>query len=106
MAEANHPYQWQGDDLILVCHLQPGAKDDAFIGLHGDALKIRISAPPVEGKANRHLLKSLAASFGVRQRDVTLLAGDSSRQKRLRICSPQRFPTVPGVTFTDKNPQN
>lgn len=106
MAETHPPYHWQGDDLILACHLQPGAKDDAFIGLHGGALKIRISAPPVDGKANRHLLKFLADSFGVRLRDVSLLAGDTSRQKRLRICSPKRFPAVPGVTFADKNPQN
>lgn len=106
MADNPQPYQWQGDDLILVCHLQPGAKDDAFIGLHGDALKIRISAPPVDGKANRHLLKFLAKSFGVRQRDIALLSGETSRQKRLRVSAPQCFPSIPGVTFTDKNPQN
>jgi len=58
-------YRWDGDDLILDCHLQPKASRDEFAGLHGERLKIRLTAPPVEGKANAHLLAFLAAAFGV-----------------------------------------
>ncbi len=53
-------YRWDGEDLILDCHLQPKASSDEFAGLHGDRLKIRLTAPPVEGKANAHLMAFLA----------------------------------------------
>ena len=99
MAGDDSPVRWQDGDLVLTCHLQPGARDDAFAGLHGQSLKIRISAPPVDGKANRHLQTFLADSFGVRRNDVTLLSGVSSRHKRLRIHAPQRFPHIPGIDF-------
>ena len=49
-------FRWDGDDLILECHLQPAARSDDFAGLHGDRLKIRLTAPPVEGKANAYLM--------------------------------------------------
>lgn len=85
-------YRWQGEDLLLQLRVQPRAARDEVVGPHGDCLKVRITAPPVEGKANAHLVKFLAKAFGVNRADVELLAGESGRSKRLRIHAPQTFP--------------
>lgn len=90
-------YHWRSDDLILDCHLQPGARSIGFAGQHGDHLKIRISAPPVDGKANDMLLDFIAKAFGVSKRQVSLLSGQQSRQKRLLIESPQCLPDELGI---------
>ncbi|WP_349617266.1 DUF167 family protein [Azotobacter salinestris] len=91
-------YRWDGEDLILACHLQPKASKDEFAGLHGDRLKIRLTAPPVEGKANAHLLAFLAAAFGVPKSQVSLESGELNRQKRVRIRQPRQLPALPGLT--------
>ncbi|MBF7729938.1 DUF167 domain-containing protein [Pseudomonas sp. N040] len=90
-------FRWDGDDLILDCHLQPKASKDEFAGLHGERLKIRLTAPPVEGKANAHLLAFLGSAFGVAKSQVQLLSGELNRQKRVRIQSPQKLPALPGL---------
>ena len=91
-------YRWDGADLILECHLQPAARSDDFAGLHGDRLKIRLTAPPVEGKANAQLLAFLAGAFGVAKSQVSLESGELNRQKRVRIRAPRRLPDLPGLT--------
>lgn len=90
-------FRWDGEDLILACHLQPKASRDEFAGLHGDRLKIRLTAPPVEGKANAHLMAFLAKQFGVSKSQVSLESGELNRQKRVRIHSPQKLPELPGL---------
>ncbi|SFA87113.1 DUF167 family protein [Azotobacter beijerinckii] len=90
-------YRWDGEDLILACHLQPKASKDEFAGLHGERLKIRLTAPPVEGKANAHLLAFLAAAFGVPKSQVSLESGELNRQKRVRIRQPRQLPELPGL---------
>lgn len=85
-------YRWDGEDLLLACHIQPGARSEGFAGQHGDRLKVRIAAAPVDGQANARLCQWLATAFGVAAREVTIEQGDSSRQKRLRIRRPQRLP--------------
>ncbi|MBK8498755.1 MAG: YggU family protein [Flavobacteriales bacterium] len=80
------------DHLILTVHVQPGARRTEVVGTHGDALKIRLAAPAVEGKANAALIAFLAAAFGVPKRGIEILAGDSSRSKRVRVQSPRRRP--------------
>jgi uncharacterized protein (TIGR00251 family) len=84
-------YRWDGDDLILRVHAQPRAAKDEIVGPHGDSLKIRITAPPVEGKANAHLIKFLAKAFGVPKSQVDLLSGETGRAKRFRIQAPRRL---------------
>lgn len=91
-------FRWDGDDLILDCHLQPKASSDEFAGLHGERLKIRLTAPPVEGKANAHLLAFLGKAFGVAKSQVSLISGELNRQKRVRIQRPQKLPDLPGLT--------
>ena len=85
-------FRWDGEDLILDCHLQPKASKDEFAGLHGERLKIRLTAPPVEGKANAHLLAFLGKAFGVAKSLVVLESGELNRQKRVRIRAPQKLP--------------
>lgn len=91
-------YQWADGDLILVCHLQPKASKSEFAGLHGDALKIRIQAPPVEGKANTELIKFLAKQFAVSKRDIEIISGELNRHKRVRITSPANIPAAAEVS--------
>lgn len=90
-------YRWDGEDLILDCHLQPKASKDEFAGLQGDRLKIRLTAPPLEGKANAHLQAFLAKAFGVAKSQVSLESGELNRHKRLRIRTPRNLPAIPGL---------
>jgi len=90
---------WRREDgaaLLLALHVQPGASRTEVAGTHGtegDArLRVRLAAPPVDGKANAELLRFLAEAFGVPLRQVVLLRGVSSRQKSVRIESPARRP--------------
>ena len=85
-------YHWDGDDLILLCRLQPKASSDEMVGDLGDELKIRITAPPVDGKANAHLIGFLAKSFGVSKSKVSIEKGELGRSKRVRIHAPAKFP--------------
>lgn len=75
----------QTNSIRLTLHIQPGAKKTEIAGEHGDALKIRLAAPPVDGKANQALLSYLAERFGVPQRQVTLKQGETSRRKVVEI---------------------
>ena len=70
-----------GDTLTLTLHIQPGAKKTEVAGEHGDALKIRLAAPPVDGKANAALLEFIADKLGVAKSAVTLKSGQTSRRK-------------------------
>jgi len=85
-------YQWRGDVLWLHCQLQPRASKDEIVGLQGERLKIRITAPPVDGKANQHLVTVMAKWFGVSKRAVTILRGETGRQKTLAIEAPAKLP--------------
>lgn len=78
-------YKREGDAVILVLHAQPGAKRTEVAGLHGDALKIRLAAPPIEGRANEALLRFIAEHFKVPLRNVELKQGGQSRHKRIAV---------------------
>jgi uncharacterized protein (TIGR00251 family) len=71
--------------ILLAVHAQPGAKRTEVCGLHGDALKVRVAAPALEDRANEALVEFLAKRFGVARRDVTLVSGAKSREKRIEI---------------------
>jgi len=71
--------------IVLSVHVQPGARSPGVAGRHGDALKVRLASPPTDGRANRELGRTLADVFGVRRDQVTIVAGASSRTKRVRI---------------------
>lgn len=78
-------YHREGDAVTLMLHVQPGAKRSEVAGLHGDALKIRLAAPPVEGRANEALLRFIADCFKVPLRNVEIKQGDQSRHKRVEV---------------------
>ncbi|HEX7029010.1 MAG TPA: DUF167 family protein [Gammaproteobacteria bacterium] len=86
------PWRWEDGDLLLRLHVQPRASRDEIAGVHGDALKVRITAPPVDGKANAHLVRYLADEFGVPAGAVELVAGATGRRKLFRIRAPRRLP--------------
>ena len=87
-------YQVREDGITLSLHVQPGAKKTALAGLHGDALKIRLAAPPVEGRANDALLEFIAELFDVPLRNVELKQGAQSRQKRVEIRGSRISPEI------------
>ncbi|MEE9358478.1 MAG: DUF167 family protein [Sedimenticolaceae bacterium] len=84
---------------VICCSISgsgPGAGRqagrDKFIASYGDRFKVRITAPPVDGKANAHLNCFLAKAFGVGRNDVTLVKDSSTKSKGFRIHKPQKFP--------------
>jgi uncharacterized protein (TIGR00251 family) len=81
-------YHWDGDDLLLNVHVQPRSREDRIMGLHGDALKIKISSPPVDGKANQYLCTYLAKLCGISKGAVSIESGDTARRKRVRLKLP------------------
>ena len=78
-------YRRDGEIITLTLHVQPGAKHSEIAGLHGEALKIRLAAPPVEGRANEALLKFIAQLFAVPLRQVQLKQGAQSRHKVVAV---------------------
>lgn len=78
--------------IELTLHVQPGAGRTEVASVHGDALKVRLAAPPIEGRANEALLRFLAASFGVTLKQVILVRGATSRSKTVRIVAPVERP--------------
>ena len=74
-----------GSGVTLTLHIQPGAKNTEIAGIHGDALKIRLHAPPVDGKANAALIEFLAQLLGIARNQISLKSGQSSRRKVLAV---------------------
>jgi uncharacterized protein len=71
--------------VILTVRVVPRSSRNRADGLLGEAIKIRLQAPPVEGRANEALVAFLAAALGVPRRNIVLLAGAASRNKRVRV---------------------
>ena len=67
--------------MRLVVHVVPRAKRTEVVGRHGDALKIKLKAPPVDGAANAELVRFVAEQLGVRLAAVTITSGLTSRRK-------------------------
>ena len=87
-------YRKTPDGWLLTLHIQPGAKKSEVVGLHGDALKVRVASPPVDGKANEALIAFIADQFGLPKRVVQLVKGDTSRAKTVLVASAKADPTL------------
>lgn len=73
---------------LLTLHVQPGASRSELAGEHGDALKVRLAAPPVDGRANAALIAYLSEILALPRAAIQLASGHSSRRKRVRIALP------------------
>jgi uncharacterized protein (TIGR00251 family) len=73
------------DGAILTVHLQPKASTTECVGIHGDAIKIRVAAPPVDGAANQELIRFLACRLSIPSSSVRILSGASGRHKRVLV---------------------
>ncbi len=71
--------------ITFAVKVVPRAPRDEMVGVEGDALKVRLKAPPVEGKANEALIKFLAETLRVRRADVEILRGETARHKLVRV---------------------
>lgn len=87
-------FRWNGNKLLLNCTIQPGSSEERVVGVVGQRLKIRLIAPPSDGKANTQLVKFLATQFDVKQKAITIVSGHGSRQKKLQIENPQVIPLL------------
>ena len=73
------------DGVVLRLVIQPGAKKTEVSGQLGERLKIRVSSPPVDGKANKELIKFLSKQIGISKSKVKIIRGEQSRQKDVFI---------------------
>ena len=71
--------------VIVSLYIQPRASKNEIVGQQGDALKVRLTSPPVEGAANKLCSEFIAKLCGVAKSDVSICSGEKSRQKRLLI---------------------
>ncbi|MCQ2559735.1 MAG: DUF167 family protein [Clostridia bacterium] len=88
------------DGVLLKVKVQPKASRNQIVGSMEDALKIRLTAPPVDGKANLACLKFLAETFRVSRQQVELVSGQTGRQKLIRIIglSPAQIQQALGIS--------
>ncbi|RTZ72022.1 MAG: YggU family protein [Gammaproteobacteria bacterium] len=87
-------YRRDGDDLILLLRIQPRAGRDGFGEILDGYRKLRIKAPPVDGKANDYLVRFLAKKLGVARSAVRIEQGQTGRNKRIRIRNLSRLPEL------------
>lgn len=85
-------FSWQGTSLVFNVFLQPRASRNSLLGLHDNALKISLTAPPVDGEANKQLIKFLSKLFRVKKSAIAIVSGEHSRHKRVRVCEPSQTP--------------
>lgn len=85
-------YHWQNNILVLSVYIQPNAKQDEIVGLYDNHLKIKIKAPPIDGKANKQLKKFLALLFSVPVAQIILAKGENTRRKIFHIKAPVKIP--------------
>jgi uncharacterized protein (TIGR00251 family) len=85
-------FHWHDDDLFLQVRVQPRSSRDQVSSILDDRLRIKITAPPVHGKANNHLVKYLSREFKTPASRISVLSGHSARNKQLLISRPAVVP--------------
>jgi len=87
-------FEWQGKDLVLRIRVQPRSSQEGFAEVVGEQIKLRVNAPPVDGKANAQVIRFLAKLFKVPRSQVEILSGETGRDKRIRISQPGHCPEL------------
>jgi uncharacterized protein (TIGR00251 family) len=85
-------YEWKDDTLILRLRVQPKASSDTLAEMMENARKLRITAPPVDGKANKHIVALIAKMCKVAKSDVKIVSGELGRSKTVAVTSPRLLP--------------
>ena len=80
-----HEREWMSESFRLSVHIQPGAQGTAIVGWVGNDLRVRVAAPPVDGKANEALIALLANALGVPKSSVRIQRGGSGRRKLVTV---------------------
>ncbi len=73
------------EGIVFKVYVQPRSSKNAAVGLHGDALKLKLTAPPVQGEANRQCTRYLAKCLGLPHSSVEIVSGHASRIKQVRV---------------------
>ena len=81
-------YKKNANGIVFDVHVQPRSSANAIIGCHDQALKIKLTAPPVGGAANRQCIQLLAKELGLPKSSLTIVGGQTSRRKRIGIALP------------------
>ena len=97
--------RWRGDVLICRLRVVPRAGRSAFEGLYGDRLKVRVGAPPVDGRANAALIAFIAKEFGVPRARIRLAAGAGSRDKTVEVAAPAKLPPLIRAQMRSPRPE-
>jgi uncharacterized protein len=103
----NDLFRADGEDaVVLSIHAEPGAGRSEVVGRHGGAVKVRVAAPPEQGRANDAIAALLADRFGLPAASVTLSSGETSRSKRFRLAGvePDGFDVVLERVLEDPRP--
>lgn len=85
-------YTFDNDDLILFLRIQPKASSNELAEVMEGERKLRITAPPVDGKANKQIIALLAKICKVAKSDVSIISGELGKHKRIRIRHPRHLP--------------
>lgn len=88
MVSENAWFYWRDQALLIHIYVQPRAKENQLVGIHGECLKIRLTAPPVDEKANEALRKFIANYCKVSVSNVIITHGHQSRKKWVKIENP------------------
>ena len=82
---SNDYFKITGNDIVIKVKIVPGSSKNKIVGVYNDALKISITAPPVEGKANKKCIAYLAKYFDISKSKIEIILGQTSKNKLIKI---------------------
>ena len=78
-------------EITLKIKVEPRSSKSGIVGPYGDALKVKLTSPPVEGKANKELIDLLSKELKIPKKDIEIISGQSSKNKIVKIIGLSRF---------------